>query len=128
MDSRSQWEALAIVKICFDTTRAAALGGVEMNGNENGVAISVSDRNTCSECHEHITVASHHHAIPACCQRLFQSLRDVQGHLLFCNHLAGNPAAVVAAMTRIDDYSDRRSTVLRSALRLSRGKSPQKCD
>src|SRR4029453_4961546 len=112
MDSRSQRKALAVVKICFDSTCATALGRVEMDGNKNGVGIRVRDCDACSEWDEHVAVAGHHHAIPICCQRLLQSLRDVKGHFFFGNPLAWNPTAVMAAMTRIDHYGSDRSAVL----------------
>src|SRR4029434_2191212 len=104
MDSRSHRKALAVVKICFDSTCATALGRVEMDGNKNGVGIRVGDRNARSEWNEHVAVARHQHAIPACRQRLLQSLRDVKGHLFFGNPLAWNPTAVMAAMTGIAHY------------------------
>src|SRR5437868_1384747 len=104
MDSRCQWEALTIEKICFDPTSAAALGRVEMDGYENGVGIRIGDRNARSKWHEDVAVAGHHDSISARCQRLFQSLSDIKGHLLFCNALARNPTAVISSMTGIDYY------------------------
>src|SRR4029453_16683628 len=107
MNSRRERKALPTVKISFDPAGAAALRRVEMNGNENRVGIRVGDRNACSEWHEHVPAAGHSYALPTSCQPLLQPLRDVQGHLLFCNPLAWNSAAIIAAMTRIN-HNGRR--------------------
>src|ERR1044071_6211653 len=128
MNSRCQREALPTVKIRFDSAGATALGRVEMDGNENRVGIRVGDSNARSQWHEHITIAGHYYAIPASCQHLLQPLRDIQGHLFFCDPLAWYTAAVIATMTRINHNGRCRAALFRSSPRVSSGESPQKCN
>src|SRR5262249_58014622 len=93
-----------------------------VNGNRDGVWIRVGDGNACSEWHEHVAIAGHYYSIPVSCQHLLQSLRDVQGHVLFRDSLARNPASVIATMTRVDHYRSSFAAVFRSSPRVSRGK------
>src|SRR5689334_21145728 len=125
MNSGSQRKALAAVKVRFDSAGAGALGRVEMDGNENDVQIRVGNRNARSEWHEHVTIAGHYYAIPGRCQLLLQPLRDIQGHLFFCDPLAWNSAAVITAMTRINRHRSARAAVFSGSPRLSRAESPQ---
>src|SRR5947209_2575152 len=74
---------------------------------------------------EYIAVPGHHDPIAAGGENAFKALRDIQGHILFCNLLTWDSAAVIAAMTRIDHYGSGGSAALRSAFRLSRGESSQ---
>src|SRR5262249_5232546 len=127
MDSRRQLETAPVVKIRFNPTGTTTLGGVEMNGNKDGVWIRVGDGNACSEWHEHVAIAGHHYSIPFSCRPLLQPLGDVQGISLSRDPLARNPASVIATMTRVDHYRSSFAAVFRSSPRVSRGKSPQKC-
>src|SRR5215468_342840 len=127
MDSRRQLETAPVVKIRFNPAGTTTLGGVEMNGNKVGVWIRVGDSNACSEWHEHVAIAGHYYSIPVSCQHLLQSLRDVQGHVLFRDSLARNPASVITTMTRVDHYRSSFAALFGSSPRVSRGKSPQKC-
>ena len=76
-----------------------------MDTYENGVAIGVGDCNSRGQRNKHVAVPGHHYAIAAGCQKISKALRDVQGHFFFCNPLTGNPAAVMAPMSRIDHHS-----------------------
>ena len=122
MNGRSERQAIAAIKICFNTAGAHTLCRVEVNADEDGVAVRVRDCNPRRQGHKDIAVPGHHYAIATGCQKAFKALRDVKGHFLFCNHLTGNPAAVKTAMTGIDYHGGRRaSTLSRAAPRCSRG-------
>src|SRR4029453_15296893 len=101
-----------------------------MEGNENRFGIRIGERNARSQWHENVTIAGHYDAIPASCQHVLQPLRDIQRHLFFCDPLAWNAAAVIAAMTRVDYHRSSCAAVFRSSPGVSRGESRvfQQCD
>ena len=73
-----------------------------MNTYENGVAVGVSDCNSRPQRNKNVAVPGHYHAIATGLQNISKTLRHIERHDLFCDPLAGNPAAVVTAMPRID--------------------------
>src|SRR5881409_3844153 len=130
MNRRSERQAVAAVEISFYSARAGPFGGVEVNTHEDCIAIRVGDCNPCPQWNKDITVPSHHYAIAAGCQNISKTLRDIECHVFFCNPLAGNPAAIMTSMSRIDNYSDGRAAASRGAapLRCRGIASCQKCD
>ena len=125
MDRRGEWQALATIKICFDTTRAHPFCRVEMDAYKKRIRVGVGDCYAPAQRNEYIAIPGHHDPIATGSENAFQALRDIQGHILFCNLLTWDSAAVIAAMTRIDHYGSGGSAALRSAFRLSRGESSQ---
>ncbi len=97
-----------------------------MDAYKKRVRIGVGDCYPPTQRNEYIAIPGHYDPIAAAGENAFKALRDIQGHILFCNPLTGDSAAIMAAMARIDYYGSGRSAVLRSALSVSRGESPQK--
>src|ERR1700704_2808628 len=102
MNGRDEGKALAAIKIGFDAAGARARGGVEMNTDENGVAVGVGDGHARSEWHEDIGVAGHDDAITARLQHVTKPQRDVERHGFFRHALTRNPAAIKAAVAGVD--------------------------
>ena len=65
MNGRSERQALAAIKVRFNTTRTHTFCRVEMNADEDGIAIRVCDRNSRRQGHKDIAVPGHDHAISA---------------------------------------------------------------
>src|SRR5437588_12345771 len=104
MDARGERQAVATLEICFYPTRAHPTRRVEMDTYEKRVRVGVGDRYPPAQRNEYIAIPRHHDPIAAGGENAFKALRYVQGHILFCNPLTGNSAAIMAAMARIDYY------------------------
>src|SRR5439155_3145749 len=123
-------QAVAAVKVSFYSTCAHPLCRVEMNTYEDRVAIRVGDCNSPWQRNKNVAVPRHHYAIAASCQNISEALRHVECHVFFGDSLAGNPATIMAPMSRIDHYSDGRAAASRGAapLRCRGIAGCQKCD
>src|SRR5437016_7818785 len=114
MNGRSERETVPSVKISFNSVRASARRGVEMNANKNGVAVLVRDRNAGSERDENVAVSRHHNAITVRLEDSLQTLRDVEVHCFLAHALARDSAAIETAMTCVDDNRGRWTTAFRN--------------
>ena len=74
-----------------------------MNTHKNRIPVGVRDCDTRAQRNKNVAVSCHHNAVAVGLKDRSQSLRNVQVHRAFGNSLAGNTAAVVSAMTGIDD-------------------------
>src|SRR5436309_13732651 len=104
MDRRGEWQALATIKICFDTTRAHPFCRVEMNAYKKRIRVGVGDCYPPTQRNEYIAISGHHDPIAVGGENAFKTLRDIQGHILFCNLLTWDSTSVIHSMTRFDQY------------------------
>src|SRR5206468_12290540 len=102
VDGGGERQAFATIKICFNSIRAHSFGRVEMNTDENGVAIRVRNCYARRQRHKNIAVPSHDDAISSGAKKGLEALRDVERHRLFRDPLAGNAAAVKTTVAGVD--------------------------
>src|SRR5256886_7780009 len=121
MDRRGERQAVTTIKICFYPTSAHPFCRVKMDAYKKRIRVGVGDCSPPPQRNEYIATPGHHDPIPAGGENAFKALRDIQGHILFCNPLTRDSAAVIAAMTRIDHYGSGGSAGLRRAVCPSRG-------
>ena len=74
-----------------------------MNAHKNGVALGIGDGYPGAERNKIITVARHDHAIAGALQKWLQSPGNIERHDFFRDALAGNAAAINAAVTWVND-------------------------
>src|SRR5438270_13927783 len=96
-----------------------------MNAYENGVAVRVGDCNSCSQRNKDIAVPRHHYVIALSGENISKALRHVERHVFLRDPLAGNSAAIMTPMSRIDDYSWQPAVVSRCRMGIA---ACQKCD
>src|SRR5256885_7995122 len=96
-----------------------------MDTYENGVAVGVGDRNSCWQRNKNIAVPRHHYTIAVSGQNISKALRHVEVHVFLRDPLAGNSAAIMTPMSRIDDYSWQPAVVSRRRMGIA---ACQKCD
>src|SRR6266498_4660105 len=107
MDGGSKGQTVAAIKVCFDAIGAGASCRVEMDAQENCVAVRIGNSHPRAQRDKDIVLAGHDHAIALRGENLFKALRDLERHLLFRDPLPGNTAAIVTAVASID-YDSRR--------------------
>lgn len=106
MNGLGETGALRAVVIGLHAVRGGPGCAVEMDADEDGVALSVGDVAALPETHEVVAVTGEDDVVAVGAQDGREAEADIEGVGFFRHDLAGRAAAVVAAMTGIDD--DRR--------------------
>ena len=105
MDRGRERQTLRAIEVGFNSVRAPARCGIEMDANENRIAVLVGNGHAGSERKENITVAGHDDAIAVRLKDGTEPLRDVEIHRFLHHALPGNAAAIESAVTGVDDNS-----------------------
>ena len=113
MNCGSEWQTLRTVEVSFNAACATPWRSIEMDANKNRVAIRIRDGDARSQRNKDVAISRHHHAIAVRLQHRFQTLRDIEVHCLLVHALARDAAAVVSAVTGINNNGRGRPRALR---------------
>ena len=86
-----------------------------MDTDEDRVAVGIGDCNAGPQWDKDVAIPGHYDAVPAGGQNISKTLRHVECHFFFRDALAGNSAAIMTSVPRIDDYGNGRAAARRAA-------------
>ena len=83
--------AIGSIIISLDSIGSRASAGIEMNADENRVAIRIRDGNARRQRNKHIGIARHHHFVAGRLQFEFETDRDIERHIFSGTRWPGIP-------------------------------------
>src|SRR5947207_10551215 len=113
MNCGSEWQTLRAVEISFNAACATPWRSIEMDANKNRAPIRIRDGNARSQRNKDVAISCHYYAIARRLQHRFQTLRDIEVHSLLVHALARDAAAVVSAVSGINNNGRGRPRALR---------------
>jgi len=108
MNGRGEIPCADRVVIRFNAVGTFAWGAVEVNRDEDRVALCVADGAACTQAHKVVAVACHHRSESIICEDLLQPLRDIESIWLLRNSLPRSSSAIVSSVTSVDDDCTHR--------------------
>ena len=93
---------VATIVVGLDAIGGYARGAIEMDRDEDGIAVRVRDRHPRSQGNEDVVLPRHDHPVTVSLENALQALRHIEGLVFFADALSRHATAIIAAVAGVD--------------------------